>query len=124
MTRKQTTDHNEKPITRLQFLFLMVIFQNDAYTSVDQILQTIQHHLPEHVPSTGAIYKTLNTLHEEGLIKKKVQEDDKRIKHYSITLKGVKTIRKIYSRQLRFLKFMQECCAACSENQMDPKVDG
>ena len=102
-----------KQITRLQFLFLMIIFQHDEYISVDQILHTIQTHLPDHEPSTGAIYKTLNSLTERQLIEKKIQKDDKRIKHYRITIKGAEMLRMIYTKQLQFLKFMQECCSTC-----------
>lgn len=82
MSRKAKVKKLEKPITPLQFLFLMIIFQHGDYTSVEEILQTISAHLPEHEPSTGAIYKTLGELAERGLVERKIQEDDKRIKHY------------------------------------------
>ena len=109
-------DENEgkTPVTRLQFLFLMIIFQNGNFISVDDILQTIQMNLPGYEPSTGAIYKTLNILHQRCLINKRVQETDKRIKHYIITNKGRDVLQKLYFEHLSFMKFMQKCCASCS----------
>ncbi|MFX0197046.1 MAG: helix-turn-helix transcriptional regulator [Candidatus Hodarchaeota archaeon] len=111
MSRKSKVNEHEKPITPLQFLFMMIIFQSRDYISVEEILQTIYVHLPDHKPSTGAIYKTLGELTERGIVEKKIQEDDKRIKHYRMTNKGEKRLRELYFKRLRFLQFMQRCCS-------------
>jgi len=123
--RKHTSEgeaEGKTPITRLQFLFLMIIYQNGDFISVEDIFTTIQMNLPGHEPSTGAIYKTLNTLNKRCLIKKRVQETDKRIKHYIITDKGRYILQKLYFEHLRFMKFMQKYCASCSaESQKNPE---
>ncbi len=111
MPRKAQVNEHESPISPLQFLFLMIIFQHRDYISVEEILQTISVHLPEYEPSTGAIYKTLGELTERELVKRKIQEDDKRIKHYRMTNKGKMKLRELYFKRLRFLQFMQRCCA-------------
>jgi len=111
MSRKAKVNEHETPISPLQFLFLMIIFQHGYYISVEEILQTIYDHLPEHEPSTGAVYKTLGELTERRLVERKIQKDDKRIKHYRMTNNGEKKLRELYFKRLRFLQFMQRCCA-------------
>ncbi|MFQ5820817.1 MAG: PadR family transcriptional regulator [Candidatus Heimdallarchaeota archaeon] len=112
MSRKVKVNENKNlgKLSPLQFLFLMIIFQHGDFISVYKIRRTIQDHLPEHEPSTGAIYKTLGELREGKLVKSERQKD-RRIKHYRITNKGKKKLRELYIKRLRFLQFMQHCCA-------------
>ncbi|MFX1250273.1 MAG: PadR family transcriptional regulator [Promethearchaeota archaeon] len=105
-------------ITSMEALFLMVLY-NTPSLSGSEIVQKLRTNLGEDwSPSPGATYKTVQSLEEKGLIKETTEEanrDDKRIRTYSLTLKGKEMVPKVTSRVRKIVIFTNECCPECCE---------
>jgi DNA-binding PadR family transcriptional regulator len=66
----------------------------------------------EWTPSSGAIYKTLDKLRNNGFIRDTTPEDleDKRVRTYSLTEKGREIVPKVASRVQKIVLFVEDCC--------------
>lgn len=99
-------------VSQLEALFLITLHSNDSMTG-SAIAKKISGDLGEEwAPSSGAIYKTLDKLRNNGFIEDTTPEDlkDKRIRTYTLTKKGRDIVPIVASRVQKIVVFVEDCC--------------
>ncbi|NHJ86950.1 MAG: hypothetical protein FK734_15920 [Asgard group archaeon] len=113
-------------VTPMEAFFLMVL-KTKKSQSGSEIVEQIQKNLgTSWAPSPGATYKILQSLEKKDLIKETTQKEnreDKRIRTYDLTQKGLETLPVITKRILKIALFADSCCAdLCVDNSNDIKI--
>jgi len=102
-------------VSQLEALFLISLHSDENMTGSSIAKKIIEDLGEEWTPSSGAIYKTLDKLRNNGFIKDTTPEnlEDKRVRTYSLTEKGREIVPKVASRVQKIVLFVEECCPGC-----------
>jgi DNA-binding PadR family transcriptional regulator len=110
-------------VSQLEALFLISLHNNERMTG-SAIAKKISKDLgSDWTPSSGAIYKTLEKLKSNGFIEDTTSENmsDKRLRTYSLTIKGRQIVPRVASRVQKVVGFVEECCPGCCS--VNPSVN-
>ena len=113
-------------VSQLEALFLISLHNNKSMTG-SAIAKKITIDLgKDWAPSSGAIYKTLDKLKNNGFIEDTTSDsmNDKRLRTYALTIKGKQIVPKLASRIQKFVLFVEDCCPGCcsTDSSMYPEV--
>ncbi len=113
-------------VSQLEALFLISLHDNKSMTG-SAIAKKITIDLgKDWAPSSGAIYKTLDKLKNNGFIEDTTSEsmNDKRLRTYALTVKGKNIVPKLASRIQKFVLFVEDCCPGCcsTDSSMNTEI--
>jgi DNA-binding PadR family transcriptional regulator len=99
-------------VSQLEALFLISLHSDENMTGSAVARKIVEDLGEEWTPSSGAIYKTLDKLRNNGFIKDTTPKnlDDKRVRTYSLTKKGREIVPKVASRVQKIVVFVEDCC--------------
>ena len=107
-------------VSQMEALFLISLYKaknnKESMTGSEIAKKIIKDLGKDWAPSSGAIYKTLDKLKNNGFIEDTTTEtmnDDKRLRSYNLTSKGRQIVPKVASRIQKFVLFVEDCCPGC-----------
>ena len=109
-------------VSQLEALFLISLHSDENMTGSSIAKKIVEDLGEEWTPSSGAIYKTLDKLRNNGYIEDTTPEnlDDKRVRTYSLTAKGKEIVPRVASRVQKIVLFVEDCCpdGCCSVDSL------
>ena len=102
-------------VSQLEALFLISLHSDENMTGSSIAKKIVEDLGEEWTPSSGAIYKTLDKLRNNGFIEDTTPEnpDDQRVRTYSLTKKGKQELESAcgsFCKMFYDMKDMKNCC--------------